>query len=200
MDLKELIAKLNALDVKDFKKIDYKKFLDVLRQRPGPSISIVLICVTVLICSNLYLKRRAELKNFKRGSASFTERIKTIGDYVTAKQELTEFIAAIPENIEEGNLVTQLTGFAESRNVTIQSLLPTKKRNESFYDLTGIILEISAKEYKDIWLFIHDIEESPYILRVDKWEGRREWKWRSASNKSRINVRLEIASLSFKKL
>lgn len=209
MNLQELTKKLNNIDISDLQKINYKKLLNDLQKRPDVIIIIVAILITLYVSPKLYMNRRKELGTLIQETATLKKKDKAIDAYNAAQTELKEFIDNIPEDIGETAFMNQMTDFAESRHVQIKSFSPAKRRSEPLYALTSIVLDVSAQNYKDIWLFIHDIEKSPYSIRIDNWKGTRgggsqanrgrRQATSTTSTEHQINVKLEIASIRFKK-
>ncbi|MDZ4241223.1 MAG: hypothetical protein U1D99_00200, partial [Candidatus Omnitrophota bacterium] len=78
-----------------------------------------------------------------------------------------------------------------------------RKQGEKLYDLVSIQMNISAREYSDLWLFIYDIEQSELPMRIENWTGSlKSAMGETGSGQSGgagIFVTLEVAAINIKK-
>ena len=207
------LADLSKIDIKDLQKIDYAKLLQDLKKRPDILISIVFVLATLSFSVNAFTKKKGELSSLQQEVSKLEEKIKVIDSYEAVKKELTDFLANIPEKILENDLINKVTDFAVSRNVQIESYTPMSKQSSPLYDLTSIDLNVSAPDYKNVWLFMNDIEKSKYAIRVENWAGSMDAKGDSrnnsrkrvlsggagvASDQPSIGFRLEISAINLK--
>ena len=85
---------------------------------------------------------------------------------------------------------------------TQKSFSPTKNYTDDVHEVTSILLRIVSENYKDIWFFIHDIENAPFPLRIDRLSGSmvtsRSRRHKTTSS-SQVNIEVEITSVNFKK-
>ena len=77
--------------------------------------------------------------------------------------------------------------------LAIESFLPAPGRGGALYEMAGISLNISANDYKNLCLFIHDIEEAPQPIHINKL------KLTPSAEGTEIGVQLEIALVNLKK-
>lgn len=199
------LAKLSKLDIKDLQKIDYKQLLQDLRKKPDLAICIVAGLLTVLFCLQTFSKGMMAAEKVKSDIRLMEEKNSALDAYNKSKSDLDEFLNKIPEPITENGLMDKITDLAVARNVQIESFVPTKNQNEPLYTLSSITLNVAARDYKNMWLFIHDIETSPYAIRIENWTGNmgprsQSGRRREASNPNElwINVRVEVAAVNIK--
>lgn len=201
------LVELSKLDIKDLKKVDYKKLLQDIQKKPELAVGLLIGVAAVAVCLHLFSRAGVEGQSLRAEIKKIEEKIKAIADYNSTQEEFNQFLANLPEKITENTLIEKLTDFAAARNIQIESFSPAKSQSDAFYDLTGVVIDITAKEYKDVWLFVHDVENSKYAIRIDTWAGsmgpRSQGAMRrrgetAAPDDLWLNVRLEIAAVNFK--
>jgi len=207
-DLNQLVKKLNEIDIKDLQKLDYKKLLKDAQKRPDVIVSIVAVLATVIFSVNYFRKQHGEIRTTSLEIMALEEKITAIEEYQQTDQELKDFLRGIPENITEEDLINQITDFAQARNVRIESFSPGRKQTEDLYELTSIVLSITVNEYRDLWLFTHDVEASPHALRIDSLNVKANEQPRSRGRNapapkgpkgSTLSATMEIAAIALKK-
>ena len=196
------LLELNKLDLNDLKKIDYKQFLQDTLKRPDLIVDILVILISLVACMHFYSKNQNEIKTLRNDVANLESKTEAIDEYNTTNTELESFIDNIPEKITEEDLIDLVTNFAVSRNIQIKSFSPTKNYTDDVHEVTSILLRIVSENYKDIWFFIHDIENAPFPLRIDRLSGSmvtsRSRRHKTTSS-SQVNIEVEITSVNFKK-
>jgi Tfp pilus assembly protein PilO len=128
------------------------------------------------------------------------EKTAGLDNYKKSQAELKEFIAQIHEPINEDNLMNLLTDFAVKRQIQIESFSPSQRKNTPLHETAGLTLNLSAGDYKNLWLFIHDIEESAYPIHIGACRISRSDQGSNSNREgSQFKVQLEIFSVSLKK-
>lgn len=198
-----IIEKLNKIDVNDLKNIDYQKLLGGLKGRPDIIIIAVAVIGTILACSRIYSNNQNVIRTARAEIINLENKISSIEKYKKSQTELENFVAEIPEPVNEDNLMTLITDFAVKRQVQIESFSPTQKEKAPLHETNGLNLFISATDYKNLWLFINDIETSSYPIRVEKWHASvgssTDTRQQPQPEGIRIQVQLEIASVNVTK-
>lgn len=206
MDWREL----NQIDIRDLKNLDYGEILQKIRRRPDVLINLLLVMGSLIFCLRYYAKSQAETRTAKVDIPQLEKKIKNIKGHESLKKELDYFLTHIPPSIEGEKFINQVTDFAVKRNIQIESFTPAKERDEPLYELSSFTMSVSAKDYRDIWLFIHDIETSPQCIHIVSFSGymdlalqggrggMRRTSTKMDPQKSRIKADLEIASIKFK--
>lgn len=203
------IPDLSKIDIQDLQKLDYMKLLQELKKRPDVLITVVLVLVTLILSVNIFMKKSQELQSLQQEISKLEAKDKVIAQYDTAKKELTDFLVNIPKTLLENDLINTVTDFAVARSVQIESYTPARKQSLAIYDLTSISLNVTAAEYKNIWLFVNDIEKSKYAIRVENWSGSTDVTTRNTASRkinlsdlnpvqSGVTARLEIAAINLK--
>lgn len=198
-----IIEKLNKIDVNDLKNIDYQKLLVGIKGRPDIMIIAAAVIGALLACSKIYGNNQHEIRAAREEITSLEDKISSIEEYKKSQAELQNFIAEIPEPVNEDNLLTLITDFAVKRQIQIESFSPTQKEKAPLHETSGLNLFISATDYKNLWLFINDIETSSYPIRVERWHasigGTTGTQPQAKEEGIRIQVQLEIASVNVTK-
>jgi len=205
------LTDIHKMDIKDLQKLDYIGFLKDAKRRPDVALSLVVIpALTLFVCFHLFFKSGTEQKTLKADVLQREEKIIVVDEYTKLQGDLAQFFKTLPNKISENEFVDKITEFAVKRRVQIESFAPTKNQSDPLYDLTVINLNVETKNYTDMWLFIHDIEHSGFNIRINNWVGTMGPRGQGAggsrynnrdpakADDSWINVRLEIATVSFK--
>ncbi len=205
-DLK--LADISKLDLQDLQKLDYQGFLKDLTKQPDLAISLAAPLLAIFIGFNMFTKSQTEHGSLKSGLLQMQEKIKIVEEYSQAQEGMDKFFSEIPPKVAENEFVDTITDFAVKRGIQIESFSPAKNQNDPLYDLTIINLSASTKTYENMWLFIHDIENSGLSIRINSWGGNMGQQSQMSSRRNRaysdpndlwVNFRLEIAAVSFKK-
>jgi len=200
------LADLSRMDVKDLQKIDPKKLLDVLRNRNDILMNIGIVVLTVILVINIISQAGQNIRKIKQEISKMEEKIAVINTLDTIKTELKEYLDNVPEAIDKDQLATMLTDWAAARGVKIVSVSPVKTKNADLYDTFSIDLNIETDSFKNLWLFIHDIESAPYALRIDRWQMEPTSQFRryypytaDAPQTLTLKVNTTLASVNVKK-
>ncbi len=202
------LSELSQFDIKDLQKLDYNKLLKDLSKRPDILVALGLVLVTLFCSVNAFQRRQKELITLKQQIDTLEGKLRSVDSYEKVKKELSNFQTKVPEEFVGDDFINKVTDMAVSHNVQIESYSPAKKQTTPLYDLTSIVLNLSA-EYKNVWIFINDIEKSRYSIRIESWTGNMDTSSRTAvrrrpteeekSQPSLVNVQVEIASINLKK-
>ena len=204
------LAELSKLDIKDLNKIDYSKLGDTLKKNPEQLITVLIVIGTIVFSVHYYVKKKMELRRVTIQINELLNKKTAMDEYNNAKTSHDDLLNNLPQGLSEDTLSNALTTMAIHRGVRLESFSPAKKMDEKLYELTSINLEISSKEYDNIFLFIHDIENSKYNLRIEALQGtildtlasqRRRSQRQSRSEEEEtpeIRIQMEIASIIFK--
>ena len=201
-----LIEKLNSIDVKDLKQLDYGKLLKEAQRSPDILIGAALIALTFFFSVSYFAKHKTQLKNIRVEILQLEDKIQMIERYNQTKADLDEFLSYIHPFVNETDFINQITDYAAKRKIQIGSLSPSRKEDQALAQLTKVQMHLVAKTYDALWLFIYDIEKSPQYFRIDSWRGemgattRQRRVDRSATpiEQDTITVDMEITLINFK--
>ncbi len=201
--------KISELRDIDIKNIDVKQVNEFFVKKPNIAVSILLGVVSIFLVFKFFSEKQVESTRIKRTIDEVQKKIDAINQYNQSLKEFNEYVDALPVGLVGSALLDTLTEFAEKNNIRVLSFTPAQSQSSQFYDSTSISMDVSARNYKDLLLFVYEIENSPYNLRVNQWsesiENNREMV-PSASEDSTPQdqpihmITLSIDSISFKKI
>ncbi len=191
----------------DVKKLDPKEIQKTLTNRQDIFVNILVTLATFFFMFQIVSGKQAESKLLKSRISDLEKKIESINKNKQSVKELEEFTSTLPDGVPGNLIVDKLTDFAEKRGVQIVYVSPTETEIKSHFDRTSVNVNLTAKSYKDLWLFIYDIETSPDNLRIDRWSGLMESNRRNVLNGrvqgmdivETINAQMDIGSIKFKK-
>lgn len=203
MNLKDL----SRLEIKDLQKIDYKHVLDTLRKRNDLLMNIVISGIAFLVIVHSFSQAGQKIRLVKSEIDKSTEKITAIKNFDGVKGELDGYIAKVPQGLNADQIVNFLTELAVTHRIKIVSVSPANSDRKELQSITSIQLAVTANDFKDLWLFIYDIERSPHALYIKEWEGSL-WnpygspyynRGDNQANPNSIQARLNIISVNVKK-
>lgn len=191
----------------DVKKLDPKEIQKTLTNRQDIFVNILVTLATFFFMFQIVSGKQAESKLLKSRISNLEKKIESINKNKQSVKELEEFTSTLPDGVPGNLIVDKLTDFAEKRGVQIVYVSPTETEIKNHFDRTSVNVNLTAKSYKDLWLFIYDIETSPDNLRIDRWSGLMESNRRNVLNGrvqgmdivETINAQMDIGSIKFKK-
>ncbi len=202
MNIKEAIEKLNSINIQDVKNIDINKVRDILKQSPIIAFNLALIAGTIFLVVTLFNKSKSDEKKFSRLSADYEKKLIAVKDQDAAKKLYDEFINAFPKPISGNQLIDKFSDLASERNIQILSFSPAKESGDDYVSLTTVNLSIESSDYKNIILFVKDIEELPFAVKIEKFIAKLSEPNNFNSNRSvktdLIRADIEVSSLKIK--
>ncbi len=210
----DIIKKLQNLDLNDLKNIDlktinYEKILNFFKAHLDKTIVAASVLATLFFSFQYFIKKHAEITTVSNQITQLEKKIAAIKEYDAVDKKTNDFLNLIPPPVSDEDFMNKLTDFADKRNIQIKSFAPTKRQAMKLYDASSLNLNVTTHDYKNLWLFIHDIETSPLNIRIDDLncrlgtggENRRSQPEipMGNENKSPIDVQLEISLINFKK-
>jgi Tfp pilus assembly protein PilO len=202
MNIKEAIEKLNSFNIQDVKNIDIHKVRDVLKQSPIIVFNLALIGGTIFLTLTLFNKSKYDDKKFSRLSIEYEKKLAAVKDQDNIKKVYDEFINSFPKPINGNQLIDKFSELASERNIQILSFSPAKESGDSYTSLTTVNLSIESNDYKNIILFVKDIEDLPFAVKLEHFTAKLSEPnnfTNSSSNKDDlIRADIEVSSLKIK--
>lgn len=169
------ISDLNKITITDLKNYDWKiikdRLVKTILSNPKPIIIAVVIMITFAATSMASRIHNSTAQTKRTELKVLRERAEALDDLENSQKLYNDFLNTIPEAISESKLIEMLSDIALARNVQIVSLSPTNSLRTVYAKLTNIEITISSENYADTIRFMHDIENSPYPVRIGKWSG-----------------------------
>lgn len=212
MGVKDVIGKLQSVDVKDLKNIDMQQVQDNIRGRPEMIIIILLLAASIGGSVYLYTSFQKTSGELDGEVTKYNEQLEAAEQNIVLTKKFDEFMAAFPEKIVIDDLTDKISGFAIDRNVNIVSFSPAKQQETDYTLVETININVVANEYHQLIAFIRDIEEAPFAIRIEAWtarldrkgnnrQGRRTRRHEAAKDEDEIPsiaATIEIAAIALK--
>lgn len=174
------LNKITITDLKNFdwesaksrlKSFDWKSVKDRLISNPTPLICILIVIITTVAVSKALRVHKDTEKTKQTEIAKLHEQVEALNGLEATQKQYNDFFTKIPDVISESKLSEILGDIAIARNIQILSSSTPNKKSSVYVNLTSVEITIASESYTDIVRFIHDIENSPYSIRVEKWSG-----------------------------
>ena len=194
----------------DFKNVDMARIQEKFLQRPHLIINMIFIAGTLLSIYHIHSTRKMELVNMKQQIEDLNGKLKAVTNLDATQKNLNDFVKNLPQGMPTAQIISKLTDFAVAHDVQILSFSPAVEEEKPLYKRINVHLDFSTATYSDMVLFIHDIETSPYTLRIEQWSaglgesaGFRTKRSRSPvvedTQQYPITARIDIVAINFKK-
>jgi len=202
------LKKLNEIKIEDLKDVDWAALWENLKKQPDRIIVTVIVTITVVFLLFYFSKRPQKIQALSAEIQTLEEQIKAIEDYEARKEELDTFLNDIPETITADDLRKLLNDFAVKNEVYIDSFSPARRTEEDLYETISFEINVSADEYRNAVLFIRDLENAPFGIRIDSWDGtmiteRVPGSTRPGQSqletKFKLKIRLNVTAVNFKR-
>jgi hypothetical protein len=174
MDIKKALEKLNAIDAKDLKKIDFSKLKEYnierikqdLSTKPKLLINGILLLMTVIcILSSFHFYRSGSAK-IKKEMDELNQKNEIMQATKTQEVDYKTFMDNLPEIIPNNQLIGRISEIAESSRVNILSFSPMNTEESEYATQHNVNLIVEAKTYGDILNFIDTLENSGKTLKI----------------------------------
>ena len=168
--IKNILASLR--NIKDLQNIDAQQLGDMLRQRLDIILNIVLVTGTIVGTVVIFSGYHRREKTLKWEIGQMEDRVKAVKESELLKDKYAAFLESFPSPIVTDQLVNKLSEFAANRHVQILSFSPVKEKSDDYIAISGIQLNVASENYRNIVLFMKDVEEAPHALQVGRWSGK----------------------------
>lgn len=197
--IKSVLESLRNFNVKDLQNIDAQQLGDMLRQRLDILLNSVLILVTIGAMA-------IAVKGCAKKSQTLTweikqqeERVEVVKESARLHGEYSTFLESFRKPVLVDQLINKLSEFAGARQVQILSFSPIKEKSDDYIKVAGVQINIVSENYKNIVLFMKDVEDAPYALRVGQWSARMKEQiakdWAEESRAQTVEATMEIGAI-----
>lgn len=174
--IRNIIGMLKNINIKDLQNVDARDVVNILRQRLSIVVNAVLIVVTIAVIANVVKSYGKKSQTLAWEIKQKEERLEAAREADRLAKEHAAFLASFPAPIAADQLINKLSEFAADRQVQILSFSPVKEKSDDYIRVAGVQLDVSSDTYRNIVLFMRDIENSPYALVVGQWSARMDEK------------------------
>jgi Tfp pilus assembly protein PilO len=167
MNLKDL----NNINIEDLKNLDWAEAKDRFLSQPDRVLNVLMVIMTISVLFFVYKNYTRVTKALGKKVSDLQEKSAALDKFNAAQEELNNFMKDVPKEISGDELIEKLSQFAINRNIQILSFSPAKEKSNNYVSLTSVEIHVTSDNYADIILFMRDIENSPYSVRITKWVG-----------------------------
>jgi len=172
----------------DFNNLNIDRIIQILTQYQNTVLKAVVIFGALLIAGMLFNGYNGQQQDIRLRMSGVQQKLDVIISRQEAIKNLEDFKASFPKGINEDQIITQITQYATANGISISSLSPEESQNMGLYDVTRVALMGVARDYKAMVLFLRDMEKSPYLFKMDSWEGQ---------GQGEINFSIKMSVLRF---
>ena len=169
------LDKLNS-QFNDLKDLDVAELINILKEHQNSLIKLVLIMGSLLMVGGMSNDHRIKDQNLRTQLSQAQEKLEVLKARDGAIGEFNNFKSSLPKKLNESELITLISNYAELHHVTITSLLPAESKDMGLYDIINISFNATSDNFKDMILFLRKMEKSNSPLRVSSWSGHQEEK------------------------
>ncbi len=200
--IKNIVASLRNINIRDLQNIDARQLGDMLYQRLDIVLNIVLVLVTIAATTVIAGGNGKKTEMLTYEIKQLEDRTEAVKEAGRLKGEYSAFIENFPKPIVMDQLTNKLSEFAANRQVQILSFSPVKEKSDDYIKIVGVEINISSDNYKNIVLFMKDVEDAPYALRVQRWSAKmKEQKGKEGTEEFRkqaVEANMEIGAVRLK--
>ena len=193
---------LSKIDIKDLQKLDFDQVREEIQNRPDILINTLLIGVTLFAIIFFYNKYGHQTKQLKGQITELKEKLDVVKEHDQSVRELKEFTDKFPKSISNEQLIDKINEFALRHKIQILSFSSAENISEENWTSSSVIFNLSSESYVNLLLFIQDVENSSYALKIEKWSGSvRESSVRNGAkteSQNFTNVNIKIRSVRLK--
>lgn len=165
----------------DVNDLDFTRIVDTIVEH-HKAYSVVLIIVALLVAWFLYKDYHTKEQSWQLKITQAQSKLSAIDVRDAAVKQLKDFKAAQPKEMNEYELINQLSNLANQYNVVITSLNPAEKKDMGMYDSIDVRFTVEADNFRDTMLFLRNIEISKFPFRLNGWSGRADTGGRISSD------------------
>ena len=171
-----------------FKNIDTAKFTEAMTEHQNSLIKLVLIVGTLVLAGLIFNDFRLKDQHWRLQMTQAQEKLDIIKAHEAALKGLNDFRSALPQRLNESELISLISNYATAHGVNIGSLSPAQSRDMGLYDVITIKFNATCNSFREMMLFLKNVERSGYPLRIDMWSG-------NESVDGKINFVIEISAV-----
>lgn len=170
------IEKLNSIKVTDLmslaKDISPGQLKDSFSTKPHMLINTVLVIAAIIFAGKVFIQHLAQVSDFKKQRIQQEEKLSAVKEMENVEAEYNEALKKFPETIEGNKLINYISELALKHKIQMQSFSPGQMEENDYWSVTKVNINVVSADYTDIILFIKDLEESGYFIRIAHWSGK----------------------------
>ena len=161
IDLNKLNSQLSTI-----KDMDVAQLIAIAKEHQNSLIKLVLIMGSLLMAGGMFHDHRIKDQNLRTQLSQAQEKLEVLKARDGVIGDLNNFKSSLPQKLNEFELITLISNYAELHHVTITSLLPAESKDMGLYDIINISFNATSDNFKDMILFLRKMEKSnsPLII------------------------------------
>ncbi len=160
--LRNLSFNLDA--IKDISPEDVRNFIN---ERQSAVLAVILFLAGFIIMAVILNLRFTEHANLTAQLEVLRSKEQPVKDYEKITKEYHSFLNSLPPSLSENDMISFVAGKANHRNIQVDSFEPAEVKTKSFYRETTLGFSCNAASFQNILLFLHDLENSKFLVKVD---------------------------------
>lgn len=175
MNIQEIIKKLNSIDAKDLKEIDFEQIQMGFRRRPDILVSVIILLVTIVGTVSIYNRYKKTQNSITQESIVMGERLDAIKTKDAVQKQYDQLIESFPENISLEEFIQKLSATAlgmanrYDQRCRITSISPAIEKEDDYVSLSSVTINVQAETFQELVLFTDTVENFPYKVRTERW-------------------------------
>ncbi len=154
----------------DINNLDFTQIPKILIENQK-IVMIIIFIGALLIAGGMFKDYRIKEQNLRARMSQEQEKLGVIKSRDAAIVDLNNFKSSNPKEIDQFELITQISNYANLYHVTIVSFRPPEKKDMGLYDALNFSFTAVSNSFKSMMLFLRNIEKSDLPLRIDTWTG-----------------------------
>ncbi len=193
-DLKNIKIDINAL-----KNLSLKDIRNFVNENQVLSLNIAIAGATIFLMVFVVQARIGEYVKLKSELDEISGKEATVRQYEKVIKEARDFWKAVPGGVPDEQMISFITQAATRRNITISTFDPPRSSAAGFYNEVTVDLVCTARGFKDLLLFVNDLESSQYLVKVNslsfKEQGSRGAKGQSSAGDPMLALEINVSSV-----
>jgi len=166
------IKDLGQIDINSLKNIDIEQIKDFIRTRPDIFIISLLAIITISASIFIFSGQKNKAGQYSKDIQVLKEKLEAAELNKNVEKEYREFVDSFPEATTVDNMIYKISEFAQNRDINIETSSPAKNKSNTLWEQFSIELSVTSTDYKNLVLFLKDIEDAPYAIRIESWLGK----------------------------
>ena len=166
IDLNKLNSQLSTI-----KDMDVAQLIAIAKEHQNSLIKFALIVGSLLMVGRMFNDHRIQGQLLRVQMSQAQEKLEVLKARDATIRDLDDFKSSLPKKLNELELISLISNYAEAQHITIASLSPAESKDMGLYDVISLSFSATADHFKELILFLRKIEKSNFPLRVDSWSG-----------------------------
>ena len=192
------IKDLTLINIEDLKNIDIEQLKQTLKSRPDLVIIIAMTLLTIFGLAGIFNYYHGTSNQLKMKIKALEGKQTTLKEQKEFQDEYNVLIKNFPKSLPSIQIIDKISELANKRGIKILSFSPAKEKDQELWSVTSHSINISSNDFKNIVLFINDIENSDYLLRVEKWSAKISQQKSGESRDYLMDAQVDIGSITLK--